>query len=85
MPVAGVDEELRALDCLVELARGVEVSLERPLVLLHDVDLHRDGPRGHGPPNSSGGMQLWNSKAPFAPGLVCASICAGIAPSENPA
>ena len=84
MPVAGVEEELRALDRRVELARGVEVSSSA-----HSSSsmmwICTGTASGHGPPNSSGGKQLWNSTAPFAPGLVWASICAGMAPSENPA
>src|SRR6266536_4932746 len=44
MSIAGVQEQLRALDCLDELARGGEV-LHRPLVGLHHVDLERNSRR----------------------------------------
>src|ERR1700694_5063861 len=43
--VAGVQEQLRALDGFVELAGGVEVSFLHPLVSLHHVDLQRDSMR----------------------------------------
>ncbi len=39
-------------------------------------------PGGHEPPNSEAGKAALNSKAPFAPGRVWASICAPITPSE---
>ena len=35
-------------------------------------------------PNSSGGMQEWKSTTARAPGLLCATACAGSAPSEKP-
>src|SRR5215218_3055018 len=44
MPIAGIQEQLRALDRLNELARGGEV-LQRPLVGLHHVDLERNSRR----------------------------------------
>ena len=48
VPIAGVQEQLRALDRLGELAGGVEIALsEDQLVGVHHVDLEPDamGPR----------------------------------------
>ena len=44
MSIAGVEEQLRVLGRLDELARGGEV-LHRPLVGLHHVDLERNSRR----------------------------------------
>ena len=44
MPIAGIQEQLRALDGLNELSRGGEV-FHRPLVGLHHVDLERHSRR----------------------------------------
>ena len=43
-------------------------------------------PSGESPPKSAAGMAAYrNTCAPFAPGRVWASICAGITPSDMPA
>ena len=42
--IAGIQEQLRALDCLHDLAGGGEVFVD-PLVVLHHVDLERDALR----------------------------------------
>src|SRR5260370_41145913 len=48
MPIAGIQEQLSALDGLNELARGGEV-LHRPLVGLHHVGLEWNSPRPRAP------------------------------------
>ena len=47
MPVAGIQEQLRAIDGFGELSGGVEVFVRRqdPLVGVHHVDLERDALR----------------------------------------
>jgi hypothetical protein len=45
VPIAGIQEQLGALHCLVELPGRVEVSLESPLVGFHQVDVERDALR----------------------------------------
>ena len=45
VPIARIQEYLRALDCLVELAGGLEVFPDNPLVVLHHVDLQREALR----------------------------------------
>jgi hypothetical protein len=67
------------------LAGDLEIAVsEHELVGLHHVDLERDARRPV-TVEFGGRDSRVKSKAPLAPRRVCASICAGSTPSENPA
>ena len=81
VPIARIQEQLGALGLLRDLAGDVGVP---PLVGLPRVDLERDALRPGAAELRRGdtGMEQERSRCS---GRVCASICAGITPSEKPA
>ena len=87
MPVAGIQEALRTLDHLRDLAGGDDIPLaDEDRVLVHAMDLDRYAVR----PGSEGPFAADREAGVEEQGAatldrVCASFCAGSTPKENPA
>jgi hypothetical protein len=80
--VAGVQEQLRIVDDLGELACGRKI-FPWPIRRLPSCGSEAGLPSAISPPNSEAGNAAEKSSAPVAPGRVCASSCAGMTPSED--